>query len=107
MSFTQPGSLSDLGAVIHSALAVTAIAVILGTFGITKTIVFGSTALLDLKLLFTGLLIGLCTIPGAYAGRWIVRRTPLRVHTLILDGLIIIGGLFFLGNTAREAGWLS
>ncbi len=96
-----------LGAGLAGERLIAIIAVVGFTLNLTKTIVFGSTALLDLELLFTGLLIGLCTIPGAFAGRWIVRRTPIRVHTLILEGLIFIGGLYFLGSAAHEAGWLN
>ena len=38
-------------------------------------------------------------------GRWVVTHTPIRVHTLILEVLIFVGGLFFLWQAAREAGW--
>ncbi len=94
-----------LGAGLAGEGLIAVIATIGFTLNLTKTLVFGSTALLDLELLITGVLIGVCTIPGAYLGRWVITHTPIRVHTLILEVMIVAGGLFFLWRAAREAGW--
>ncbi|MFQ6018082.1 MAG: TSUP family transporter [Kiloniellaceae bacterium] len=93
-----------LGAGLAGENLVAIIAAVGFTLNLTKTVVFGSTALLDLNMLLTGLLIGLCTIPGAYTGRWIVTHTPIRIHTLLLDVLITIGGLYFLWSAAKATG---
>ena len=71
-----------------------------------KAVVFGFSPLLTTPLLLKGLLIGLFTIPGAYVGRWIVRSTPLRIHKLFMEALILSGGLYFLYEAAREFAWL-
>ncbi len=63
---------------------------------LTKTVVFGVSPLLSGELALTGVLIGLCTIPGAYTGRWIVDHTPIRVHTLFMEGFILCGAAYFL-----------
>jgi uncharacterized membrane protein YfcA len=68
---------------------------------VTKSLVFGFSPLLDAALLTKGILIGLFTIPGAYVGRWIVRNTSLRVHSLFMEGLILCGGLYFLWKFAE------
>ncbi len=65
---------------------------------VTKTFIFGTSTLLDLKLFLTGIMVGIFTVPGAYTGRWIVRKTPIRIHTVIIEILIFIGGLYFLWN---------
>jgi hypothetical protein len=44
------------------------------------------------------LLIGLCTVPGNYAARWILRRTSVRPHTRLLGIVVLIGGLSLLGR---------
>ncbi len=77
-------------------------------FGINviKTLVFGISPLLTQALVIQGALIGICTIPGAYAGRWIVRNTPIRVHTLFLEVLIFCGAGYFLWKAATGFGWL-
>jgi len=63
---------------------------------VTKSLVFGGTRIVGLELVFVGLAIGLCMIPGAWTGRWIVRNTPIRLHTQLVEALIICGGIFFL-----------
>ena len=41
-------------------------------------------------------LIGLCTIPGPFVARWLMQRMSIRVHALMMDGLILTGGLLLL-----------
>lgn len=73
---------------------------------VTKSLVFGLSPLLTGSLAAQGVLIGLCTIPGAYAGRWIVRNTPIRVHTAFLEVLILCGAAYFLWRAASGFGLL-
>ena len=68
---------------------------------LTKSLVFGFSPLLGQALLLKGVLIGLCTIPGAYVGRWIVRQTPLRIHSLFMEGFILCGAAYFLWKFAE------
>lgn len=63
---------------------------------ITKTIVFGASPLLNWPLFIIGILLGMCTMPGAWVGRWILQRTSVRVHTLLVEAIMAAGGLFFL-----------
>ncbi|MGE3244764.1 MAG: TSUP family transporter [Beijerinckiaceae bacterium] len=63
---------------------------------ITKTVVFGASPLLTGPLFLIGAILGICTMPGAYAGRWILQRTSIRVHTFLVEGIMIAGALFFL-----------
>ncbi len=72
---------------------------------ITKTTVFGVSPLLTLDLAIKGLLIGICTMPGAYTGRWIVTNTPIRVHTAFLEVFILCGAGYFLWRAAEGLGW--
>ena len=67
---------------------------------------FGFSPLLTQALAVQGMLIGLCTIPGAYLGRWIVRNTPIRIHTLFLETLVLCGASYFLWQGATGFGWL-
>ena len=65
---------------------------------IVKTIVFGTTKVLTAHYAMIGILIGLVMIPGAFIARWILQRMPLKVHAAIIDAVIILGGLSFLGR---------
>jgi uncharacterized protein len=65
---------------------------------LTKAVIFNRLGGLPLELLAVGLLIGLCTVPGNYAARWILRRTSVRLHTRLLEIIVLIGGLSLLGK---------
>ena len=65
---------------------------------LTKTVIFNRLGGLPLELLAVGLLIGLCTVPGNYTARWILRRTSVRLHTRLLEIIVLIGGLSLLGR---------
>ena len=39
--------------------------------------------------------------PGAVIARWLVERMPVRVHTALLDGIVVLGGTIMLWNAAR------
>lgn len=67
-----------------------AIAVVTNLF---KSLVFGALDALSIGHFVLALILGCCTIPGTACAAWIVRRTSLRVHTAMIEGLILIGGL--------------
>lgn len=63
---------------------------------ILKMAVFGGAGLFNPGLLLSGVLIGLCTTPGAFVARWLLRRIALRIHTLFMDALVLGGGITLL-----------
>lgn len=67
-----------------------AIAVVTNLF---KAVVFGALDALSMAHFVLALILGCCTIPGTACAAWIVRRTSLRLHTALIEGLILIGGL--------------
>lgn len=85
-----------LGAGIVGEALVAMIAAIGTTTNITKSLVFGHTELLNPNLIAAGVMVGIWTIPGAYTGRWIVRSTSIRLHTLLVEAMIIVGGCYFI-----------
>ncbi len=89
---------------VGEALAGTMAAVAL-TVNVTKAAVFGGFAVLDPGLAMAGFLVGLCTVPGNLTGRWIVRRTGVRVHILIVEAVIATGGCYFFYAGGRGWGW--
>lgn len=95
-----------LGAGLFGEHLVGTVAAIGFGLNLIKTAVFGISPLLDQPLLIKGIVIGLCTIPGAYVGRWIVRNTPIRVHTLYMELFILGGACYFLWQAAAGFGWL-
>lgn len=94
-----------MGAGLAGEHLVATVAAIGFGLNIIKSVVFGFSPLLSGGLFLKGVIIGLCTIPGAFAGRWIVRNTPLRIHSLFMEGFIICGALYFLWTAAKAFGW--
>ena len=94
-----------MGAGLAGEYLVGTVAAIGFCLNLTKSLVFGFSPLLGGDLLFKGVVIGLCTIPGAYVGRWIVRRTPLRIHNRFMEVFILCGAAYFLWIAAGHFGW--
>jgi uncharacterized membrane protein YfcA len=66
-----------------------------------KAALFHRFDLLDLDSVFTGLAIGLATIPGSAAAAWLVSRLGARLHVLLMEGLILAGGALMLWHAWR------
>jgi uncharacterized membrane protein YfcA len=68
----------------------------------TRALIFNTADGLQPEILVAAVLIGLCTIPGNYIARWVLRRTSLRVHARIMEGVVLIGGISLLWQPIRE-----
>lgn len=93
-----------LGAKVFGVSLVATVAALGLTLNLTKMVVFGASPVLDAALAAQGLLIGLFTIPGAFTGRWIVSRTPIRVHAGFLEAFIMAGAGYFLWTALAGGG---
>lgn len=65
---------------------------------LTKAVIFSHLGGLPPELLALGLVIGLSTVPGNYAARWILNRTSLRLHARLLEAIVLIGGVSLLAR---------
>lgn len=63
---------------------------------VAKTVTYARFELIGLRLAILGLLVGLCMIPGTFVARWLVLRTGVRIHTLMMEALVVAGGILFL-----------
>ena len=66
--------------------------------GITKLAVFGIAGAVGAREIAIALLIGGVAFPGAFFARALVTRLPLRMHTAILDAVVIGGGIVMVTN---------
>jgi len=64
--------------------------------GIVKIGVFGVFGAVTAKVVAVALLIGVVAFPGAFIAKAIVDRLPVRVHTAILDAVVIFGGVLMI-----------
>jgi uncharacterized membrane protein YfcA len=60
--------------------------------GIARLSVFGVAGVIGPQTIAFALLIGLVAFPGAFLARALVTRLPMRVHTAILDAVVLFGG---------------
>lgn len=85
---------------LHAGLTGSAViatdAVVSVVMGLSKIVLFGSLAALDLQLGLTGLLIGVCTIPGAFIARALIRRMSASIHIWIMELMVILGAVTLL-----------
>jgi uncharacterized protein len=81
---------------VQGAALVATDAVISVVLGISKVMLFGSLASLSLELSLVGLLIGLCTAPGAFLARALLKHIPGGAHAWIMEIIVLVGAASLL-----------
>ncbi len=66
--------------------------------GFAKASTFASLGALPSALFLFALLVGLSTVPGAFIAKRILDRLPVKVHTALLDGVVVAGGLAMIAR---------
>jgi uncharacterized membrane protein YfcA len=69
--------------------------------GIVKISVFGLVGVITTQVIAFALLIGIVALPGAFLAKAFVERMPVHVHTVILDAVVLLGGLFLIWGAMR------
>ena len=87
-----------MAAGLQGAAVIATDAVISIGIGIAKVSVFGLAGSLGVRELAIAFLMGAMAIPGALIARTMVDRMPLKVHTAILDVVVIAGGAMMLAS---------
>jgi uncharacterized membrane protein YfcA len=82
-----------------AVLATDALATI--ALDLCKAALFQRFDLLDAQAFFTGVVIGVATIPGSAIAAWLVRRVGARLHVVFMEALIVFGGAFMLWHSWR------
>jgi uncharacterized membrane protein YfcA len=91
-----------MAAGLEGAAVVATDAAISIAIGLVRFAVFGFAGVVDAKVLAFALLIGCIALPGAFLARALVQRMPIRMHTAILDAVVLIGGaVLVIGAFAR------
>ncbi|TCR67028.1 sulfite exporter TauE/SafE family protein [Bosea sp. BK604] len=91
-----------LGAGLAGAALVATDAIVGLTMHLIKTLVFGQAAVLTGAQAWLGAVIGICMFPGAWLARALLARIPLKVHALLLDIVVALGGASFVIQALRR-----
>jgi len=90
-----------MAAGLEGAAVIATDAAISIVIGLVKIGVFGAAGVIDARVIALALLIGLVALPGAFLARAFVERMPVRVHTAILDAVVIAGGAMMIYESVR------
>lgn len=85
-----------LGAGVFGSALVATDAVVSIVVNLTRMAMFGWHDVLGLQLFLVGTVFGLVSFPGVWASRWIMERTPIRIHTLAMEIILVVAGFYFL-----------
>ena len=90
-----------MAAGVQGAALIATDAVVSTVMSLAKVLLFGGVSRLDATLAITGALVGLCTAPGAFVARAILRRMPQQIHLRVMEVVVVCGGLGFLWRAWR------
>lgn len=90
-----------MAAGVDGAALVATDAVISVVMGLAKITIFGGLAALDAELAATGVLVGLCTAPGAFIARRMLQHIPAGVHAWIMEAVVVAGAVVLLWRGLR------
>ncbi len=90
-----------LGAGLAGSALLATDAAIAVAVNVVKIVMFGQLDVLNTELFVLSVLMGLCTIPGTWIAALIVNRTSLRIHTALVEALLVFGGALMLIDAWR------
>ncbi|RAI39982.1 sulfite exporter TauE/SafE family protein [Rhodoplanes roseus] len=89
-----------MAAGLEGAAVIATDAAVSTVMGVLKFGVFGVSGVITAQVVAVGLLMGVIAVPGAWLAKRLTERLPLRVHTAILDAVVITGGAAMLFRAA-------
>lgn len=89
-----------MSAGVHGTALIGTNAVVSAVMGVAKVALFSGAAILSLELAATGLLVGLCTVPGAFVARRLMDHIPARIHAWVMELVVLVGAVALLWRAA-------
>lgn len=90
-----------ISAGVQGAALIATDALVSAALGLAKIVLFSGLAALNPDLAAAGLLIGVCTAPGAFVARQLLNHIPARTHAWVMEVIVIVGALALIWRAAR------
>ena len=90
-----------LAAGLHGPAVIATDAGISFVLGLVKVAVFQSAGSLPRSSWIMAVIIGVSALPGAFLAKRMTRGISTKAHAAILDGVVILGGLFLVAQSLR------
>lgn len=87
-----------MAAGLQGAAVIATDAAVSMALGLVKAATFGVAGVVDAKVLAIALLMGVLAFPGAFIAKYLVERLSVRMHTTILDVVVVLGGGMMLAR---------
>lgn len=91
-----------MAAGLEGAAVVATDAVISIAMAVVKISVFGLSGVITPQVIALALLIGVVAFPGAFLAKKLVEHLPVKVHTAMLDAVVVIGALAMIAQALRD-----
>ena len=91
-----------LAAGLEGAAVVATDAVISIAMAVVKISMFGFSGIITPQVIALALLIGVIAFPGAFLAKLLVEHLPVKVHTAMLDAVVVIGALAMIAQAVRS-----
>jgi uncharacterized membrane protein YfcA len=92
-----------MAAGLEGAAVIATDAAISVAVGIVKVATFGVAGAVTPQVVAFGLLIGAIAFPGGFLAKALLQRLPITVHTALLDGVIILGGVVMIIAAVKQS----
>jgi hypothetical protein len=91
-----------LGAGLSGTAVLATDALVTIVVDLVRALIFGKFDLLSMNGMMLGGLIGLISLPGSWIASLLVKRLGKRLHIVVIEGLIVVGGISLIVHGARE-----
>lgn len=67
----------------------------------TRGLMFGHLEALDWRMILLAVGMGIMTIPGTWSARWVMERTDVRIHTMLIEAILAVAGAVMIWGAVR------
>jgi uncharacterized membrane protein YfcA len=82
-----------MSAGVHGAALIGTDGVVASIMSVVRIALFSGVAKLNIDMGIIGIMVGLCTAPGAFIARRLLNHIPMRIHAWVMETMVVIGAI--------------